>query len=144
MLRFAGGARGALWASQVAPGNENNLRLRVYGTKGGIEWRQEHPNQLMWSPFGQPTQTIARATGAALASAARISRVPAGHPEGYLEAFATLYAEIAQAIRAIRRGGAKADNAVQFPTVVDGLQGVEFIEAVVASSKRGARWVRLP
>jgi predicted dehydrogenase len=144
MLRFAGGARGALWASQVAPGNENNLRIRVYGTKGGLEWRQEHPNQLMWSPFGEPTQTIARATGAALASAARISRIPAGHPEGYLEAFATLYAEIAQAIRAARRGGAKADKAVQFPTVVDGVQGVEFIEAVVASSKRGARWVRLP
>jgi predicted dehydrogenase len=144
MLRFAGGARGALWASQVAPGNENNLRIRVYGTKGGLEWRQEQPNQLMWSPLGQPMQTIARATGAALASAARVSRIPAGHPEGYLEAFATLYAEIAQSIRAARRGGAKADNAVQFPTVVDGLQGVEFIEAVVASSKRGARWVRLP
>ncbi len=144
MLRFAGGARGALWASQVAPGNENNLRLRVYGSKGGVEWHQEQPNQLRWSPFGQPTQTISRASGAANADAARVTRIPAGHPEGYLEAFATLYGEIAQAIRAARPGGAKADEAAQFPGPVDGVRGVEFIEAAVASSARGGRWVKLP
>ena len=144
MLRFRGGARGLLWASQVAPGNENNLRLRVYGSKGGIDWRQEQPNQLHWSPFGQPTQVIARGTSAANAAAARVSRIPAGHPEGYLEGFATLYAEIAQAIRAARPGGAKADKAAHFPTLIDGLKGVEFIEAVVRSSKRGGRWVKLP
>jgi predicted dehydrogenase len=144
MLRFAGGARGALWASQVAPGNENNLRLRVYGSRGGLEWHQEQPNQLAFSPFGQPTQTIARATGAAHAAAARVTRLPAGHPEGYLEAFATLYGEIAQAIRAARRHGPKADRAVQFPGLADGVKGVEFIAATVASSQRGGRWVRLP
>jgi len=144
MLRFAGGARGALWASQVAPGNENNLRLRIYGSRGGIEWRQEQPNQLQWSPFGQPTQTISRASGAAGPAAARVSRLPAGHPEGYLEAFATLYGEIAQAIRAARRRGPKADASVDFPGLVDGIRGVEFIEAAVASSARGGRWVRLP
>ena len=144
MLRFAGGARGALWASQVAPGNENNLRLRVYGSRGGVEWRQEQPNQLQWSPFGQATQTISRASGAAGPAAARVSRLPAGHPEGYLEAFATLYGEIAQAIRAARRGGPKADAGVDFPGLVDGVRGVEFIEAVVASSARGGRWIRLP
>jgi len=143
MLRYANGAHGALWASQVAPGNENNLRIRVYGSKGGLEWRQEHPNQLHWSPFGQPTQTLARGTGAANAAAARVSRIPSGHPEGYLEAFATLYAEIAQAIRAARKGGPKADKAAHFPTLDDGLKGVEFIEAVVASSGRGGRWVKL-
>lgn len=143
MLRYANGARGLLWASQVAPGNENNLKLRVYGSKGGLEWRQEHPNQLLWSPFGQPTQIVARGTGAANASAARVSRIPAGHPEGYLEAFATLYGEIAQAIRAARRGGAKADKAAHFPTIEDGLKGVAFIEAVVASSNKGGRWTRL-
>ena len=143
MLRYANGARGALWASQVAPGNENNLRIRVYGSKGGIEWRQEHPNQLHWSPFGQPTQVIARGTGAANAAAARVSRIPSGHPEGYLEAFATLYAEIAQAIRAARQGGPKADQAAHFPTLDEGIQGVAFIEAVVASSARGGRWVKL-
>ena len=144
MLRYANGARGLLWASQVAPGNENNLRLRVYGTKGGLEWKQEHPNQLHWSPLGQPTQTIARATGAANAAAARVTRIPSGHPEGYLEGFATLYAEIAQAIRARRRGGPKAEKAAHFPTIDDGLRGVQFIEAAVASSRKGARWVRLP
>jgi len=144
MLRFTGGARGALWASQVAPGNENNLRLRVYGSKGGLAWHQEQPNQLQWSPFGQPTQTISRATGAANTDAARVTRIPAGHPEGYLEAFATLYGEIAQAIRAARPGGAKADAAMQFPGLVDGVRGVEFIEAAVASSARGGRWLKLP
>jgi predicted dehydrogenase len=143
MLRYANGARGLLWASQVAPGNENNLRIRVYGTKGGLEWKQEHPNQLHWSPFGQPTQVIARATGAANAAAARVSRIPAGHPEGYLEGFATLYSEIAQAIRAARKGGAKADKAAHFPTLEDGIKGVAFIEAVVASSRRGGRWTKL-
>ena len=143
LLRFDNGARGALWASQVAPGNENNLRLRVYGSRAGLEWRQEQPNQLQWSPFGEPTQTISRATRAAGAAAARVSRIPAGHPEGYLEAFATLYGEIAQAIRAARPGAAKADPAVQFPGLADGRRGVEFIEAAVASSARGGRWVRL-
>ena len=144
MLRFAGGARGALWASQVAPGNENNLRLRVYGGKGGLEWRQEHPNQLRWSPFGEATQTISRAAGAVGAAAARVTRIPAGHPEGYLEAFATLYGEIAQAIRAARPGAAAVDPAVMFPGLADGVRGVEFVEAAVASSARGGRWVRLP
>ncbi len=144
LLRYANGARGMLWASQVAPGNENALRIRIYGDKGGLEWRQEHPNQLHWSPLGQPTQTLARGTGAANAAAARVSRIPAGHPEGYLEGFATLYSEIAQAIRAARKGGPKADKAAHFPTLVDGLKGVQFIEAVVASSKKGGRWVKLP
>ncbi len=144
MLRFQGGARGALWASQVAPGNENNLRLRVYGSKGGLEWKQEHPNQLQWSPFGEPVQTLARGTGAANATAARVTRTPAGHPEGYLEGFATLYSEIAQHIRAARPGGAKADGAAEFPTLDEGLEGVQFIEAVVVSSARGGRWVKVP
>ena len=144
LLRFSNGARGALWASQVAPGNENNLRLRVYGSKGGLEWRQEHPNQLFWSPFGQATQTISRGTGAAGAAAARVTRIPSGHPEGYLEAFGTLYSEIAHAIRARRPGAAAIDPAVQFPTVVDGVHGVVFVETVVASAAEGGIWVALP
>ena len=86
---------------------------------------------------------IARATGAANAAAARVSRIPAGHPEGYLEGFATLYSEIAQAIRAARKGGPKADKAAHFPSLEDGIKGVAFIEAVVASSKRGGRWTKL-
>jgi predicted dehydrogenase len=137
LLRYASGARGMLWASQVAPGNENNLRLRVYGTKGGIEWRQEHPNQLLVSPFGQPAQVVSRATAAVLPAGARVTRIPPGHPEGYLEAFATIYSEIAVAIR----GG--ADAAVSFPGIEDGVAGIAFIEAAVRSSGRGAVWVRL-
>jgi predicted dehydrogenase len=143
MLRYANGARGTLWASQVAPGNENNLRLRVYGSKGGLEWRQEQPNQLQWSPFGQPTQTISRGTGAVGADASRVTRIPSGHPEGYLEAFATLYSEIGAEIRSRRAKGPKRDKAVQFPTVADGVKGVAFVEAVVASSSKGGKWVKL-
>ena len=144
MLRYANGARGTLWASQVAPGNENNLRLRIYGSKGGIEWCQEQPNQLRWSPFGQATQIISRGTGAAGADAARVTRIPSGHPEGYLEAFATLYSEIGQAIRSRRKKAPKVNKSVQFPTVVDGVKGVAFVEAVVSSSTKGGRWVKLP
>jgi predicted dehydrogenase len=143
MLRYANGARGLLWASQVAPGNENGLRLRVYGDKGGLEWRQEHPNQLHWSPFAQATQTIARGTGAANADAARVTRLPSGHPEGYLEGFATVYSEIAQALQAAREGRAAPADVV-FPTIVDGVHGMAFIEAAVRSAAEGARWVEVP
>ena len=144
MLRYANGARGTVWASQVAPGNENNLRLRIYGSKGGLEWRQEQPNQLLWSPFGQATQVISRGTGAAGVDAARVTRIPSGHPEGYLEAFATLYSEIGHAIRSRRLKGPTLETTVQFPTVVDGVKGVAFVEAVVSSSAKGGRWVKLP
>jgi len=142
LLRYANGARGMLWASQVAPGNENALRLRVYGSRGGIEWSQEQPNQLRWSPFGEAPRTIARGTAAANADAARITRVPSGHPEGYLEGFATIYSEVAQAIRA-RRDGVPADPAVSFPTIDDGIKGMAFIEAALRSSSGGGRWEAL-
>ncbi len=104
MLRYKGGARGMLWASQVAPGNENGLQLRVYGTKGGLEWGQEDPNYLWYTPFGQPKRLITRGGAGAGAAAGRVTRVPPGHPEGYLEGFATIYTEAAEAIhRASRR-----------------------------------------
>jgi predicted dehydrogenase len=142
LLRYANGARGALWSSQVAPGNENGLRIRVYGTKGGLEWNQVNPNYLYWSAFGRPTQIIARGSPAAGTAAARVTRIPPGHPEGYLEGFANIYQEIAQAIRAAR-SGLMPDAAVTFPNIDDGVRGVAFIEAAVASSKGGARWVSL-
>jgi predicted dehydrogenase len=142
LLRYANGARGALWASQVAPGNENNLALRVYGAKGGIEWRQEHPNQLYWTPFGEPGRTVTRGSGAVGATAARVTRIPAGHPEGYLEAFATIYSEAAAAIIA-RRSGAAVDGAVLYPGIDDGVAGVAFIEAAVRSSRAGGAWTAL-
>ena len=142
MLRYENGARGQLWASQVAPGNENALRIRVYGEKGGLDWCQEQPNQLRWSPFGEATRVISRATGAANAAAARVTRIPAGHPEGYLEGFATLYSEIAEAIRAARSGEEQPADC-HFPTVSDGVKGVAFIETAVKSSKAGGRWTAL-
>ncbi|MBN9035057.1 MAG: Gfo/Idh/MocA family oxidoreductase [Rhizobiales bacterium] len=142
MLRFKGGSKGMLWASQVAPGNENALKLRVYGTKGGIEWAQEQPNHLWYTPFGEPKRLVTRGGAGAGAAAARVSRVPAGHPEGYLEGFANIYAEAARAIRAARRGRKPAKDVV-FPTVRDGVEGVAFVEACVRSSKKNGAWTRL-
>ena len=101
LLRFAGGARGMLWSSQVAPGNENGLRLRIYGDRGGLEWAQEQPNALWHTPHGEPTRLIRRNGSGAHPAGTAVSRIPAGHPEGYLEAFATLYSEAAEAIRAV-------------------------------------------
>jgi len=142
MLRLANGARGSLWASQVAPGNENGLRLRVYGSRGGIEWAQEHPNQLRHSPFGEPVRTISRGTGAVGPDGQRVTRLPAGHPEGYLEGFATIYAEIAEAIRAAR-GHEPLPTEVHFPTIDDGIEGLAFVEAALRSSADRSRWVRM-
>ncbi|MGU3401153.1 Gfo/Idh/MocA family protein [Brucellaceae bacterium D45D] len=142
MLRFEGGAKGMLWCSQVAPGNENGLRLRVYGTRGGIEWAQEDPNRLWFTPFGQEKRLITRGGAGAGAEAARVTRVPSGHPEGYLEAFATIYSEAANAIEAYALGG-KPDPAVIYPSVDDGLKGVAFIDACVRSSAKKGGWVKL-
>ncbi|SMC43512.1 Gfo/Idh/MocA family oxidoreductase [Rhizobium sp. RU36D] len=142
MLRFQGGAKGMLWCSQVAPGNENGLRLRIYGEKGGLEWEQENPNYLWYTPFGEPKRLITRNGAGAGAAAARVSRIPGGHPEGYLEAFATIYTEAALAIQAFRAGSA-VDRAVTFPTIDDGVRGVAFVEACVASSKQNGAWVKV-
>jgi predicted dehydrogenase len=142
MLRFKGGARGMLWSSQVAPGNENALRLRVYGEKGGLEWAQEDPNYLWYSPFGEPKQLITRNGAGAVDVAARMSRIPPGHPEGYLEGFANIYSEAAEAILAHRQGNQPSPD-VMFPTVQDGLKGVQFVDACVRSSARNSSWVVL-
>ena len=142
LLRWKGGAKGMLWASQVAPGNENGLSLRVYGSKGGLSWRQENPNLLWFTPFGQQTRLVTRGGAGSGPEAGRVTRVPPGHPEGYLEGFANTYAEVARAIRAAR-DGRKADKDVIYPTVEDGLKGMEFVEAAVKSSARGGKWVKV-
>jgi predicted dehydrogenase len=139
MLRYEGGARGSLWASQVAVGHENGLKLRVYGTRGGIEWTQADPNYLWFTKFGEPKQLITRGGAGAGPSAARVSRIPSGHPEGYLEGFATIYTEAAKAIIAARSGAAP-DADVIYPTIEDGVDGMRFIEAAVASSRDGNIW----
>lgn len=142
MLRFEGGARGMLWASQVAPGNENALRIRVYGETGGLEWAQEDPNYLWHTPFGEPKRLITRNGAGSGEASARMSRIPGGHPEGYLEGFANIYSEAAAAIIAAR-AGERPPEGVIYPSVRDGLKGVQFVSACVASSKRNAAWVKL-
>lgn len=140
MLRFKGGARGMLWSSQVAPGNENALKLRVYGSKGGVEWAQEDPNYLWFTPFGEPKRLLTRGGNGSGEAAARLTRTPGGHPEGYLEAFASIYAEAALAINAKKTGELLSAD-VHFPTVRDGLAGVRFVDKCVRSSQRNAAWV---
>jgi predicted dehydrogenase len=142
LLRFEGGAKGTLWCSQVAPGHENGLRLRIYGTRGGLEWAQEDPNYLRFSPLGQPPRRITRGGPGSGDAAGRLTRTPAGHPEGYLEGFANIYSEAADAIVAARRGEKPGANAL-YPTVADGVRGVAFVEACVASSKRNGAWIKL-
>src|SRR2546427_11868686 len=143
LLRFEGGARGMLWASQVAPGNENNLRLRIYGEKAGIEWGQENPNYLRFTPYGKPPVTISRAGAGATASAKHASRIPSGHPEGYLEAFAQLYADLAEQIRARLAGREPMASSLLVPGVEDGVAGVRFIDGVLKSSGQNSAWVSL-
>jgi len=140
LLRYSNGARGMLWASQVAPGNENALRVRVYGSKAGLAFSQENPNQLWFTPLGEQPRLITRGGGGAGAAAGRATRIPAGHPEGYLEGFAQLYRDVAEQIQARWQRRAPDPLACWVPTVEDGARGMKFIEAVVASSRADGRW----
>jgi predicted dehydrogenase len=142
MLRFGNGARGMIWASQVAPGNENGLKIRVYGTKGGLEWTQADPNYLWYTPFGEPKRLITRGGAGSGPAAGRVTRVPPGHPEGYLEGFANVYTEVARAIKA-KRAGKRRDKDVAFPGIADGVAGMAFIEACVKSSEKNGKWTKL-
>ena len=142
LLRYKGGARGMLWSSQVAAGNENALRLRVYGSKGGIEWSQEDPNYLWFTPLGEPKRLLTRGGSGATDAANAVTRIPGGHPEGYLEGFANLYTDAAHAIFAQRQGRSVMSDSL-LPTVRDGLAGVAFVAAVVTSSKEGGVWKSL-
>ncbi len=143
LLRFDGGARGMLWCSQVAPGNDNGLKLRVYGDNGSFEWSQEDPNYLWCTVHGQPKQLIRRASAGFHPSAEGSSRIPAGHPEGYLEGFANIYKDTADAIRAMQSGTARDDAMGLLPGLSQGLSGMNFIDACVRSSKDNASWVAL-
>jgi predicted dehydrogenase len=138
LLRFEGGARGMLWASQVAVGSENGLQLRVYGEKAGLEWRQDNPNYMWFTEFGKPKQLLTRGGAISAPPAASMNvRIPSGHPEGYLEAFATLYHQFAEVIR-----GKGQDFEPLLPSLADGVEGMEFIMASVASSKADGRWTK--
>jgi predicted dehydrogenase len=144
LLRFAGGARGMLWASQVAPGNENNLRLRIYGDKAGLEWQQENPNYLRFTQYGKPPVMLSRNGPGATNAAKHASRIPSGHPEGYLEGFAQLYTDLAEQIAARNAGRAPNPASLLVPGIQDGVDGVHFIVGVLESSKKNSAWVNLP
>ncbi len=139
MLRYTNGARGMLWASQVASGAENALRLRVYGTKAGLAFDQENPNDLWLTPLGGAAQRLTRGRVKS-AVAAHATRVPPGHPEGYLEAFAQLYRDAALHIEALDAGRPLPPESRLLTTVDDGVAGLRFIDAVLASSAAGAQW----
>lgn len=140
LLRFEGGAKGVLMASQISVGEENGLRIRIYGEKGGLEWKQEEPNTLWVKWLDQPTQMYRTGMPYLHHFANAVTRIPAGHPEGYLEAFATIYKSFAKAVKAKAQG---KEFVIDFPTVEDGVRGMRFIDAVVSSSQSGSNWVSL-
>jgi predicted dehydrogenase len=143
LLRYSNGAKGMLWSSQVAPGSENGLKVRIFGSKGSVEFRQEHPNHLNFTTLGKPTQVITRggAGSANSAAAGHATRIPAGHPEGYLEAFAQIYKDFAEQVIARWEKRPPDELACLVPTVEDGARGMKFITAAVESSQSNAKWV---
>ena len=141
MLRFKGGARGMLWASQVACGSANRLQLRVFGSKAAIHFDQENPDELWFTPLGHPAQRLRRGATPAGAAAAQATRLPAGHPEGYFEAFGQLYRDFASQWHVRSEGGSVASASSRIPTVADGRQGMAFIDAVLRSHQGGTQWV---
>lgn len=144
MLRFNSGAKGMLWASQVATGSVNGLKLRVFGDKGGLEWAQETPETLLFTPLGQQQRIIRRGGAGVSASATHATRVPGGHPEGYLEGFAQIYTDAAELIRAHQDKRRPNNFAKLAPGIEDGVRGVAFIEAAVASSNAKGAWTHIP
>jgi len=145
LLRFKGGAKGVLHSSQISVGEENNLNIRVYGELGGLEWHQNEPNTLLLKWMDQPMQVYRTANGYLSDAAKAAGRTPPSHPEGYLEAFANIYKNFATSIRAQQAGKklAKDDLANDYPKIEDGVRGMAFIEAVVASSKANAAWTKI-
>ena len=145
LLRFKGGAKGVLHSSQISVGEENNLNIRVYGELGGLEWHQRYPNTMYVKWLDQPQQIFRTGLGYLGKAAAAATRTPPAHPEGYLEAFANIYKNFANHIRARIEGRklAKDDLCLDYPKIEDGVRGMAFIEAVVKSSKGNARWTKL-
>jgi predicted dehydrogenase len=140
LLRFAGGAKGMLWASQIAPGHRNDLEIGIYGTDASLRWRQESPERLLYSRLGHPTELIERKASGTLPIAAIASRIPAGHPEGYLEAMAQLYRDTAGLMLAHRSISSPNDGATWLPTVDDGLAVMRFVDAALRSASGGSTW----
>ena len=140
LLHYSNGAKGMLWSSQVASGQENALSIRLFGDKGGLEWAQEDPNYLQYRPLRETRQILTRGGPAVGETAARATRIPAGHPEGFLEGFANLYRDIADMIEASRTG---TSLTTLVPDVTDGVKGVKFVEKAVSSNAAGSIWQHL-
>ena len=140
LVRYQGGARGVLFASQISTGDENNLNIRVYGTDASIEWHQEHPNELIVKFADAPRQVWRRGNSYNGPEASKTTRLPFGHPEAFIEAFANVYLAAAEAISDYLAGTYPRAAGYDFPTVDDGVEGMAFIEAAVASSKENAAW----
>lgn len=143
MLRLGGGAKAGLWASQIAVGNENSLTLRIYGEKGGLSWKQEEPNHLIFTPLQQQPRIITRGGPGVGKAAAHASRIPSGHPEGYFEAFAQLYSDLADQIAAHILKVDTPEPSTLIPGVMDGLEGMRFVDAVLRSARNGSAWTSL-
>jgi predicted dehydrogenase len=142
LLRYANGASGSLWVSQVAMGYENRLSIRLIGEKASLEWNHDMPDQLLFTPLNDSTQKLTRQGPGVGEASKRVSHVPGGHPEGYLEAFCVIYAEAARAINATKTD-TDISKDVQYPTLCDGISGLAFVQACVLSSRRGGTWVKL-
>ena len=139
-MRLSDGARGAIWASRVATGNEHGLRIRVYGEKAGLEWHHEDPEHLLFQPVETPPQILAKGQPGLSLAAKATERQKLGHPEGFLESFAALYADFARAIWERQEGGTFQQAKPGFPTIEDGVYGVKFVEAVVKSHQNNGAW----
>ena len=142
LVRFDNGARGVLYASQISVGEENPLHIRVYGEKGGLEWEQQEPNSLVIRRLGRSKEIIRPGVGRLSLAAKRNIRLPAGHPEGFIEAFANIYRNFALTVRCRMQGIKPKPEYLDFPTVADGVRGMAFIEAVVKSAAKGSKWVK--
>jgi len=142
LLRYADNAKGMLWSSQVAPGNENALKIRIYGEKGGLTWEQENPNYLTVDIFGKAKKIIRRAGNETIDIGNRVTRIPPGHPEGYLEGFANIYTDFAKQISSFKNKQKPPEELLLVPTIEDGLKGVKFISSVVESGSSGGKWVK--
>lgn len=142
LMRYESGAKGMIWSSQVAPGNENNLKIQIYGEKGGLIWQQESPNELILNLLNQPSKRLTRGSSFVGDQSARLTRIPAGHPEGYLEGFANIYREVADEFSA-KISGKPISKDILYPTSKEGLYGVSFIEAAIESNSKDSVWTDL-
>jgi predicted dehydrogenase len=142
LVEYKGGAKGMYWTSQIAVGHDNGLRIRIYGTRGSLEWSQEDPNYCQAAYVGKPTVRLSRGRDALHPAAQQMSRLPSGHPEGYFECFANIYSSFIAALQRRKSGQESTGAGLDFPGVDEGIRGVRFIERCVASSRGGAAWVK--